>query len=678
MEIYNENITKIKGIGPKKAELLNKVGISAVGELLYCFPSRYDFYKYYDSPDDINESGKAVFCIEYDGTAKRKYSPQTGYYVKWQCRSERKNITFTWFNQPYIVNSLVKNKKYCVKCDIEYRGSTLSAVNPHFTVKCDLKGSIFEPAYRTPSGISSNQFAGFVRNALEFAGGKLQDDIPEELREKYDIPALKEALEEVHFPTCEDDAVHGMRRFIFEEFFMFAIRRVLNKREADGGNAAVDFDIKATEDFLSRLPYRLTNAQKAALSDIARDMHSDKPMNRIVQGDVGSGKTVVAFAACLMAKSGGRQSVIMAPTEVLARQHMKSFEELFFGVDIKASLLTGSLSAKEKNAVKKSFTEGESDVLIGTQAVLEENVSSENVGLVITDEQHRFGVRQRLNLKNKGNPVNMLLLTATPIPRTLSLVVYSDLDVSVIDEMPEGRIPVKTYCRRSDARQKVYAFAVNEIKSGHRVYVICPSVDDEDENKASVKRMYEALSKNELKNVKCAALYGAMKPKDKDNVMNKFAKGDIDVLISTTVVEVGVNVPEATVMIVENAERFGLAQLHQLRGRVGRGSDKSYCILISDSDSPTARARLEMLEKTNNGFEIAQEDMRLRGQGEYFGLRQHGVQQFRYGELPRDAFLFQQAASAAQLVEDDKEKYADFYNSACETAQRLNAGIVFN
>ena len=244
--------------------------------------------------------------------------------------------------------------------------------------------------------------------------------------------------------------------------------------------------------------------------------------------------------------------------------------------------------------------------------------------------------------------------------------------------MPEGRIPVKTYCRRSDARQKVYAFAVNEIKSGHRVYVICPAVDDEDENKASVKRMYEALSKNELKNVKCAALYGAMKPKDKDNVMNKFAKGDIDVLISTTVVEVGVNVPEATVMIVENAERFGLAQLHQLRGRVGRGSDKSYCILISDSDSPTARARLEMLEKTNNGFEIAQEDMRLRGQGEYFGLRQHGAQQFKYGELPRDAFLFQQAASAAQLVESDKEKYADFYNSACETAQRLNAGIVFN
>ena len=678
MEIYNENITKLKGIGPGNEKLLNSIGISTVGELLHYFPKVYDFYKYYENPEYISESGKCIFYVTYDGGAVRKYSPQTGYYVKWQYKEGRKNITFTWFNQPYIINSLEKGKRYCVKCDIDCKNSLLTSVNPRFDGKYECNESVMEPLYKLPKGISAARFSGFVKNALIQAENSFNDYIPEKLRLKYDILPLCEALVQVHCPANEEQAINGMKRFIFEEFFMFCVRKSVNKRQAFRGSAAIKCDWDAMEKFFAKLPYKLTDAQLKAVNDVIHDLESDKPMNRIIQGDVGSGKTAVAFSACLAAKSGGVQSIIMAPTEVLANQHMKSFEELFKEYDIKAGLLTGSMTKKAKNELKKDFFEGKTDVLIGTQAVLEEDVVSDNVGLVITDEQHRFGVRQRLGLKNKGKPINMLLLTATPIPRTLSLVIYSDLDVSVIDQMPEGRIPVKTYCRKSKARGNVYAFAVNEIASGHRLYVICPAVEDEDENKASVKTLYDSLSKNELKNVRCAMLYGGMRPKDKDEIMSKFASGQIDALISTTVVEVGVNVPEATVMIVENAEKFGLAQLHQLRGRVGRGREKSYCILISDSESETAKARLAMLEHTNDGFEIAREDMRLRGQGEYFGLRQHGEQQFRLGELPRDVLLFAKASDAAEFVCENKDIYSEFYKYITDKANILNDNIVFN
>lgn len=678
MEICNKSITELKGVGPKNEKLLNSIGISTVGELLYYFPTRYNFYKYYNAPSDINESGKSLFYIMYDGKAVRKYSPQTGYYVKWQCSCENKNIVFTWFNQPYMLNSLEKGKRYCVKCDIDNRGSLLTAVNPHFDAREVRKCSIMEPVYRLPKGISASRFSGFVKEALLFSESLLKEYIPEDIRLKYDILPLNEALGNVHCPVAEEQAVKGMKRFIFEEFFLFGVRRNMGKLRENSASAAVSCDMSVLTGFFEGLPYELTEAQLKAVRDVVSDLASDKPMNRLIQGDVGSGKTIVAFAACLAASSGGVQSMIMAPTEVLAKQHMNSFEALFKNYDIKAGLLVGSMTAKTKKCVKEAFYKGDIDVLIGTQAVLEEDSASDNVGLVITDEQHRFGVRQRLELKNKGRPVNMLLLTATPIPRTLSLIIYSDLDVSVIDEMPKGRIPVKTYCRRSSSRDKVYAFAVNEIRNGNRVYVICPSVDDEDENKASVKLLYEALSANELKEARCAMLYGAMRPSEKESVMSGFASGNIDVVISTTVVEVGVNVPEATVMIIENAERFGLAQLHQLRGRVGRGNKRSYCILISDSETDMARARLAMLEHTNDGFEIAQEDMRLRGQGEYFGLKQHGAQQFRLGELPRDMLLFAQASEAAELVCNNKERYSTLYTYARSVLQGLNDTVVFN
>ncbi len=676
MEFFDESIINIKGIGPKKAELLNSIGISTVGELLHYFPGRYDFYRFYSTPDEIKGGGRAVFYLTYDGRAVRKYSSKTGFYIVWQVQTAQKVLSFTWFNQPYMINTLKKGQRYAVLCDIEYNGKYLSAQNPHLDMKNAYEGSFMIPKYKAPDGISSNQMWTIIKTALESIND-VRDDMPQDLREKYNIAGLKCALSGVHAPENEDDGIAAMQRFIFEEFFMFRIRMLMNKKEQPQENAEMNVNESAVEKFYSELPFEPTDAQKRATADILNDLKSTKPMNRIVQGDVGSGKTLVAEAASLAAKTSGSQTIVMAPTEVLARQHAQSFNDALEHYGVKTGLLVGSMTKAEKDSVKKAFANGDADILIGTHAVLEDDVKSDNVGLVITDEQHRFGVRQRLNLKNKGKPTNMLVLTATPIPRTLALVIYSDLDVSIINEMPRGRIPVKTYRRKSTARKKVYDFVLGEIRSGHQAYVICPSVDEEDDTKASVKRMYESLSQNELKTVKCVYLYGQMKPAEKEKTMNAFANGEIDVLISTTVIEVGVNVPNATVMVIENAERFGLSQLHQLRGRVGRGKDKSYCILMSDSETETATARLEMLTKTTDGFEIAREDLRLRGQGEYFGLRQHGETGFRLGELPRDAEIFARAAEAAIIVLGD-DKYKDYREKVLAKAARMNEGIVLN
>ncbi len=676
MEFFNRKIIEIKGVGPKKEELLNSMGISTVGELLHYFPSKYDFYSFYDSPDEIKNGGKAVFYLEYDGKAVRKYSPKTGYYVVWQTVTKEKILNFTWFNQPYMINTLKKGQKYAVLCDIEYKGKLLAAQNPHLDMKNKYTESFMVPKYRTPEGLSSNQLWSIIKTALE--GIKdIPDAIPCELRDEYKIKPLSEALFGVHAPQSETDGISSMQRFIFEEFFMFRLRQTAEKKDRSDEDASISVNEEIVQKFYAGLPFEPTNAQKQATEDILNDIKARKPMNRIIQGDVGSGKTLVAAAACLAAKTGGVQSIVMAPTEVLARQHLQSFEDMLSVYGVKIGLLAGGMTKSQKQTVKKAFANGETDILIGTHAVLEDNVEAHNVGLVITDEQHRFGVKQRLGLKNKGKPANMLVLTATPIPRTLALVIYSDLDISVINEMPKGRIPIKTYRRTSNARGKVYDFVLGEIKNGHQAYVICPSVDEDDEGKASVKKLYGELCENELRSVKCAYLYGAMRSGEKEEAMRLFAEGKTDVLISTTVIEVGVNVPNATVMVIENAERFGLAQLHQLRGRVGRGKDKSYCILLSDSDAETATARLDMLTKTNDGFEIAGEDLRLRGQGEYFGLRQHGDNGFKLGELPRDAEIFAKASKMAQAVKADG-KYKEYYEQMLQKAVILNEKIVFN
>ncbi len=669
-------IESIKGIGPKKAELLKNVGITTVEGLLYFFPSKYEYFQRFETVEDVSEEGNVCFFLEYNGGATKRYASKIGAFVQWRFSCGKKRVIFTWFNQPYIANSLVKGKKYLVKCKAELKGNTLMAVNPSFTGEDKACTDEIIPIYPKVNGISSNELSVFISRALE-SYSYTNDVIPNEIQKKYGFLSLKESLYAVHFPKNEEECIRGMRRFIFEEFFMFRLRQLLNVNNRAKTGASIEIPENCDEEFIKLLPYSLTSAQKNAINDVKRDLKSPAPMNRLIQGDVGSGKTAVAFAACFMAKGGGKQSVIMVPTEVLARQHMESFEKLF-GKTMSATLLVGSMKANEKKEAKRRFACGETDVLIGTHAVLEEDVSSQRVGLVITDEQHRFGVRQRLNLKNKGKPVNMLVLTATPIPRTMSIVIYGDLDISVINELPEGRIPIKTYCVNSSMKQRIYAFILKEISAGHQVYIVCPLVESKqegDSERASVKEFFADTAKNELKSARCDVIYGSMKAEEKEQAMKRFVQRKTDILISTTVIEVGVNVPNATVMLIENAEKFGLAQLHQLRGRVGRGNDRSYCILMSDTKNEVAISRLKTIASTNDGFVIAEQDMKLRGQGEYFGIRQHGAQLFRFGELPRDVELF---AAAAEAIPHMEENYPATYKELLEKARILNNETVFN
>lgn len=679
MKKQEEQITVLKGIGTKKSEAFSACGINTILQLLEYYPVRYEYYNFCNSPDEIINGGKTVFYVTYNGTVTRQYAKNVGIFVRWRIKSQKRDVLLTWFNQPYIASTLEKGRTYCIKCDLELKNGIWQAVNPKFSATAKYKDGIMEPVYKNIQGIGTAELRKFIKEAIEYINdGEIKDTIPDDIREKYSVPGYIESLKSIHLPKNEEDCIIGNKRLIFEEFYMFKLRQKLSQAKRSTKDASVDFDVNCIENFKSKLTYNLTPAQENAITDIAKDLKDKKPMNRIVQGDVGSGKTVVAFAACLMAKNAGFQSIIMAPTEVLARQHEESFQKTFSEMNINSALLVGSMKQSEKKQTAQDFASGKIDVLIGTHAVLEDNIVSENVGLVVTDEQHRFGVKQRLNLKNKGRPVNMLVMTATPIPRTLSMVIYGDLDVSVIDQMPPGRTPVKTYAVNGTMRERIYKFAVKQVKEGRQVYIVCPLIDDDDESKASVKKYFGNLSNNELKDVNTGMLYGAMKPSEKDAVMNDFATGKTDVLISTTVIEVGINVPNATVMIIEDAEKFGLAQLHQLRGRVGRGSEQSYCILISDSEGKIAKERLSALVKTTDGFKIAEDDMKLRGQGEYFGLRQHGNSQFKYGVLPRDTVIFAQASNAVEYVAENADKYAEFYKNAYEKAKRLNEEIVFN
>ncbi len=678
----NENLisplTVLRGIGDKKNQAFAAAGINTVADLLEYYPRRYEFYKYYSSPAEINERGNAVFSIVYDGTATRQYAKTVGIFSRWRIKTGTRDIIFTWFNQPYILNALEKGKKYCFKCTIEFKKGIWQAVNPKFSGTKFYTHSVLEPVYTPISGIGSAELMKFIGMALGEAEKSDYDVIPEEIRKKYSIPGYAESLRSIHTPKTEEDCIYGNRRLIFEEFFMFRMRQRLSAGKRSSGDASMIFECGCVDEFKGLLPYPLTNAQNKAIDDILRDLLSRAPMNRIVQGDVGSGKTAVAFCACLMAKRAGYQTIIMVPTEVLARQHIESFQNIFKNIDISVGLLVGAMKQNEKRQVLADFTSMNIDVLIGTHAVLEDGVESGSIGLVITDEQHRFGVRQRLNLKSKGKPVNMLVLTATPIPRTLSMVIYGDLDVSIIDEMPPDRIPIRTYAVNSSMRERIYKFVEAQVNEGHQAYIICPLIDNDDDDKASVKAFYAELSNNQLANVRLGMLYGSMKPQEKEEVMSSFARGDTDVLISTTVIEVGINVPNATVMVIEDADKFGLAQLHQLRGRVGRGKWQSHCVLISDATGETAVERLTALVKNRDGFKLAIEDMRLRGQGEYFGLRQSGASGFAHGVLPRDTEIFTQAADAVDFVANNRDEFGEYYNILSEKARILNEETIFN
>ncbi len=649
----NTGIRYLKGVGEKRAEAFAKLGIFTVGDLLGFFPRDYEDRRRTLRISELAAGDKA--CISaYVSSNIRTRKIRRGFTVsEFRAVDQSGGINIVFFNQKYSVDKLVAGGRYVFFGKVEERGGRLAMTNPTFESEdsSGVKTGAILPVYPLTAGISADVLRNSIRNALaEFSGG-LVDELPEDLRKKYKLAHISWALREIHFPTTEEELEIAKRRLVFEELFVLSLglMHLRDRRETEKGEAIKEVDLTP---FFDALPFEMTNAQLRVLSEIVSDMKKEKPMNRIVQGDVGSGKTAVAEAASYVAHKNGLQSVLMVPTEILAEQHFFSIKERLSSLGMTVELLTGSLGAAAKRKVKEKCASGEVDLLIGTHAVISEDVGFENLGLMIVDEQHRFGVRQRATLAAKGKNPHQLVMSATPIPRSLALIMYGDLDMSIIDELPPGRLPVDTLIVNDTKRDDAYGFINKQLEEGHQAYIVCPIIDEDEEGELrSVEKFAKELSENVFVGKNVEILHGKMKQKDKDAVMRRFVAGETSAIVSTTVIEVGVNVPNATVMAIENSERFGLSQLHQLRGRVGRGRDKSYCILFSNVGkwSP-AGERLSALRSTSDGFKISEEDLRLRGPGDFFGTRQHGLPTLKIASFMSDMKVLEAAKREAEKI----------------------------
>ena len=655
-------IINLKGIGDKTAALFNKIGIETIGDLLDYFPRTYDVY---EEPVPISEAeeGKtvAVTGAVYGNiaVAGTKNLQITTLYLK----DITGTIKVIWYRMPFLKNSLRGLKTLTLRGKITRKKDVLVMEQPEifntyeaYEKKCDT----LQPVYALTKGLTNNMIIKAMSQAVKYVDG-INDPLPDIIKEKYDLMDYKDAVRTIHFPEKKADFYKGRNRLVFDEFlrFIIGIRNMKEKEEVILNKYNIE-DSKKIDDFIEKLPFKLTNAQLKVWNEIKKDMTGEKVMSRLVQGDVGSGKTIVALLGLMLSGLNGYQSAMMAPTEVLARQHFNKITQLFekYDIPLKTELLTGSMTAKEKREAYKRIESGESDVIIGTHAVIQEKVVFKNLCLVVTDEQHRFGVNQREEFLKKGDSVHVLVMSATPIPRTLAIILYGDLDISIIDEKPENRLPIKNCVVDTGYRNTAYKFLYKEIKNGRQCYVICPMVE-ESEGMEGENVIDYASTLQEIfgEGIKVQYLHGKMKQKEKDTIMSDFASGKINILVSTTVIEVGIDVANATVMMIENADRFGLAQLHQLRGRVGRGEHQSYCIFISGSKSKDTKKRLEILNKSNDGFKIASEDLKLRGPGDIFGIKQSGVLDFKLADVFQDAEILKQASEAAKDIKDYKNSY---------------------
>lgn len=653
-------IINLKGVGEKTNTLFNKMGLLTIEDLIAYYPRDYDIFK---EPVLINNiKNDEVVAVEGIITKNIEIKKVRNLQLVTTCiKDESGVLNITWFNMPFLRNSIKQGYRMILRGRISNKNGRATMEQPQIFTLLEY-GQIVEsmqPKYSLIAGITNNAVTKAVKQAIELKD-VVQEYMPYHIRKEYNLSEYNYAIERIHFPKNMDELVKARNRLVFDEFFLFimAIRNLKDKKEAAPNNFALK-KVAETEELIKRLPYQLTNAQLKVWHEIEADMISEKAMSRLVQGDVGSGKTIVAVLGILMVICCGYQGAFMVPTEVLAKQQFEYIESLFrqFELPYKAVLLTGSMTAKEKRNIYEQIEAGEADVIIGTHALIQEKVNYKNLALVVTDEQHRFGVRQREALSGKGMEPHVLVMSATPIPRTLAIIIYGDLDVSVIDELPAERQPIKNCVVNSSYRPTAYNFIKKEVESKRQAYIICPMVEESENIEAeNVIEYTEILKTNLPQNITVEYLHGKMKPKEKNSIMERFANNDIQVLVSTTVVEVGVNVPNATVMMIENAERFGLAQLHQLRGRVGRGKHQSYCILVNGSDSKASKTRLETLNKSNDGFFIASEDLKLRGPGDLFGIRQSGMLEFKIGDVFTDATILQKASDAvAILLEADSE-----------------------
>ncbi len=654
----NSSLQEIKGIGAKTAELFHKIEIDTVGELLLRYPRTYLQYPEVKQPDEVEEGETAaVFGRILQSPVVRKARSMA--ITVTSIGAMGVSIQLVWYRMPYIKNNLKPGNLYIFYGKVGKKNGRLTMEQPAIYSEEQYRQleDIFMPVYSLTTGLSNNMVTKAVRAALEDETLFL-DYLPERIRDKYQLCEYNYAIKQIHFPDDMDTLIEARRRLVFDEFFLFILGMQFQKEKKQKEENCFSFSGDGfVEGLMEKLPYELTGAQKRALLDVQKDLRSPYVMQRLIQGDVGSGKTIIAFLAMADASHHGYQSAIMAPTEVLARQHYETYQKLCdsFGLRIPLILLTGSLTAKQKRMAYEAMDLYPNAMIIGTHALIQEKAVYANLSLVITDEQHRFGVRQRETFAEKGVHPNILVMSATPIPRTLAIILYGDLDISVVDEVPAKRLPIKNCVVDTRYRPKAYEFIEKEVRAGHQAYVICPLVEEsenmEGENVMDyTKKLREILPDD----IQLGVLHGKMKPDLKNRIMEEFAANQIQVLVSTTVVEVGVNVPNATVMMIENAERFGLAQLHQLRGRVGRGDAQSYCIMVNCSKSKHAKERLNILNQSNDGFKIASEDLKLRGPGDFFGIRQSGEMQFALGDIYQDAAILQQTSEeVAGLLEED-------------------------
>lgn len=645
----SDSIRFVKGVGEKRAELFRQLGVDTVGALLQLYPRAYidrtHPLKLKEVPFDRPCCIKARICSE----VRESYIRPKMVLYKFFASDGEETVEITLFNRKWEAEKLELGKEYLFYGVVNRSYVACEMASPEIY---DVSEQTICPIYPQTSGLNSKTVSKAVGNILSVFCP--DDPLPEDLRKKYGLIPLKKALFGIHKPQNPCEIAKAKRRLVFEELF-FLQAGLLFKRSSKALTTPVFIGKTALGEFLSLLPFTLTEAQLRAIEECLNDMSSGHPMSRLIQGDVGSGKTAVAAALSYCAVADGWQVVIMAPTEVLATQHFETFTSLFKNSNITVSLLTGSVTKSKKEKIKNAAERGEVDIIIGTHAVLQDDMQFSRLGLIVTDEQHRFGVAQRTSLSAKGNRPHMLVMSATPIPRTMSLIFYGDLDISIIDTLPNGRQPIKTYLIDGSIRQRAFGYIKDHLDSGRQGYIVCPMVEESEiADLTSAVKYFEDISSGEFKNYTVGLLHGKMKPKEKDAVMRAFSEGKTQLLVSTTVIEVGINVPNAVIMLIENAERFGLSQLHQLRGRIGRGEYASTCILLSDRKSGDTAKRLKFMCTTSDGFKIADEDLKLRGPGDFLGKRQHGLPKLKIADLSEDMELFRAAGTAANgLYESD-------------------------